>query len=136
MRSRKYRVITGLERLNNRMTRFALQRGIAPRAFALLETTGRTSGLPRHTPVGNGLAGDTFWLIAAHGTQADYVRNLQANPTVRMKIGRQWRSGTAVLLPDDDPAARSRTLPYQWDAAIGRLMASGPLTIRIDLDRL
>src|SRR3954464_7120908 len=124
MRSRKYRVITRLERLNNRMTRFALHRGIAPKAFVLLETTGRSSGRPRHTPVGNGLAGDTFWLIAAHGTQADYVRNLQANPTVRMKIGRQWRSGTAVLLPDDDPAARSRTLPYPWDAAIGRLMAS------------
>ncbi len=37
-------------------------------------------------------------------------------------------------LPDDDPIARSRTLPYRWDAAIGRLMASTPLTIRIDLD--
>jgi hypothetical protein len=39
-----------------------------------------------------------------------------------------------VPLPEDDPAARSRTLRYQWDAAIGRLMASSPLTIRIDLD--
>ncbi|HEV7710157.1 MAG TPA: nitroreductase/quinone reductase family protein [Asanoa sp.] len=136
MRSRKYRVITRLERLNNRMTQFALHRGIAPRVFALLETTGRTSGLPRYTPVGNGLAGDTFWLIAAHGNQADYVRNLQANPNVRVKIGRQWRRGTAVPLPDDDPVARSRMLPYQWDAAIGRFMASGPLTIRIDLDRI
>jgi hypothetical protein len=29
---------------------------------------------------------------------------------------------------------RSRTLPYQWDAAIGRMMASAPMTIRIDLD--
>jgi hypothetical protein len=25
-------------------------------------------------------------------------------------------------------------LPFQWDAAIGRLMASDPLVIRIDLD--
>jgi deazaflavin-dependent oxidoreductase (nitroreductase family) len=134
MRSRKYRLITGLERLNNRLTRFALHRGIAPGAFALLETTGRVSGLPRHTPVGNGLAGDTFWLIAAHGSQADYVRNLQANPAVRVKVRRRWRSGTAVSLPGDDPVARSRTLPYQWDAALGRLMGSAPLTIRIDLD--
>jgi hypothetical protein len=38
------------------------------------------------------------------------------------------------VLPDDDAAARSRTLPYQWDAAIGRVMASAPLTVRIDLD--
>ncbi|MBX6355861.1 MAG: nitroreductase family deazaflavin-dependent oxidoreductase [Micromonosporaceae bacterium] len=114
--------------------RLALRKGFAPRAFALLETIGRRSGLPRHTPVGNGLMGDVFWLVAAHGMQADYVRNLRANPNVRVKVGKQWRTGRAVLLPDDDATARSRTLPYQWDAAIGRLMASEPLTIRIDLD--
>ena len=134
MRSRKYRLITKLERLNNRLTSFALRKGIAPRAFALLETTGRRSGLPRYTPIGNGLVGETFWLVAAHGNQADYVRNVRADPRVRLKIGRQWRTGTAVLLADDDPYARSQTLPHQWDAAIGRLMATSPLTIRIDLD--
>ena len=134
MRSRKYRLITTAERGSNRLIRLALRAGRAPSAFALLETTGRRSGVPRHTPVGNGLQGDTFWLVAAHGAQSDYVRNLQAEPRVRVKAGRQWRSGTAVVLPDDDPAARSRTLPHQWDAAIGRLMASTPLTIRVDLD--
>jgi deazaflavin-dependent oxidoreductase (nitroreductase family) len=134
MRSRKYRVVTTLERGSNRLIRHALGAGYAPRAFALLETTGRRTGLARQTPVGNGLSGDTFWLVAAHGTQADYVRNLQADPRVRVKAGGEWRSGTAVLLPDDDPAARSRTLPYQWDAAIGRMTASAPLTVRIDLD--
>ncbi len=86
--------------------------------------------------MGNGLDGDAFWLVAAHGTQADYVRNLQAEPRVRIKVGGSWRSGTAVVLPGDDPAARSRTLPYQWDAALGRMMASDPLTVRIDLDPL
>ncbi|HTQ92448.1 MAG TPA: nitroreductase/quinone reductase family protein [Streptosporangiaceae bacterium] len=135
MRSRKYRVITTLERASNRLIRLALRAGVAPRAFALLETTGRRTGRARQTPVGNGLNGDTFWLVAAHGTQADYVRNLQAEPTVRVKAGGTWRSGTAVVLPGDDPAARSRSLPYQWDAAIGRMMASAPLTIRIDLGR-
>jgi deazaflavin-dependent oxidoreductase (nitroreductase family) len=135
MRSRKYRVVTTLERASNRLIRAALRAGAAPRAFALLETTGRRTGA-RHTPVGNGLDGDTFWLVAAHGTQAGYVRNLQAEPRVRVKAGGIWRAGTAVVLPGDDPAARSRTLPHQWDAAIGRMMATAPLTIRIDLDPL
>jgi deazaflavin-dependent oxidoreductase (nitroreductase family) len=134
MRSRKYHVVTTLERGSNRLIRFALRAGIAPRAFALLETTGRSTGAARQTPVGNGLDGDTFWLVATHGTQADYVRNLQAEPRVRVKVGGTWRTGTATLLPGDDPAARSRTLPYQWDATIGRAMASAPLTVRIDLD--
>jgi deazaflavin-dependent oxidoreductase (nitroreductase family) len=134
VRSRKYRMVITIERPSNRVWRFLLLHGVAPRTFALLETTGRRTGVRRYTPVGNGLADDTFWLVAAHGTQADYVRNLQANQQVRVKIGHRWRSGTAVLLPGDDPAARSRTLPYRWDAAIGRAMASAPLTIRIDLD--
>jgi deazaflavin-dependent oxidoreductase (nitroreductase family) len=133
-RSRKYRLITALERPNNQLTRWALRRGLAPKAFALLETTGRHTGRPRHTPVGNGLDGNIFWLVAAHGDQADYVRSLVAHPDVRVKVAGRWRTGRAVLMPEDDVAARSRTLPYRWDAAIGRLMATRPVTIRIDLD--
>jgi len=82
-----------------------------------------------------GLAGVTSAVVvAAHGTQSDYVRNLQAEPRVRVKARGSWRSGTAVVLTADDTVARSRTLPYQWDAALGRAMGSAPLTIRIDLD--
>lgn len=61
------------------------------------------------------------------------MRNLLADPVVRVKVGGRWRAGRAVVLPGDDVAARSRSLPYRWDAAIGRLMATRPLTIRIDL---
>lgn len=134
MRTRKYRIVTRLESVNNRLTRWMLRKSRAPKAYALLETTGRRTGQPRHTPVGDGLDGDTFWLIAVHGTQADYVRNIQADPHVRVKVRKQWRTGTAVLLPDDDPAKRSRTLPHQWDKRFGRLIATTPLTIRIDLN--
>jgi hypothetical protein len=44
MRTRKYQIITILERVNNRLTRFALRQGLEPPAFALLEMTGRRSG--------------------------------------------------------------------------------------------
>jgi hypothetical protein len=59
-RTIKYKVITKVEWVNNQLTRFALRHGFAPRAYALLETVGRRSGRPRHTPVGNGLAANTF----------------------------------------------------------------------------
>jgi deazaflavin-dependent oxidoreductase (nitroreductase family) len=135
MRSRKYRVVTTLERVNNRLTRAALRRGFGPRWYALLETTGRRSGRPRHTPVGAGMrrGDDVFWLIAAHGDQADYVRNIEASPRVRVKWRNRWYAGVATILRDDDTDARSRTLPVKWDAAFGRLIATTPLTIRIDL---
>jgi deazaflavin-dependent oxidoreductase (nitroreductase family) len=132
MRSRKYRVVTGLERANNRLIRAALRAGFAPRTFALLETTGRRTGLARHTPVGNGLDGDTSWLVAV-GREPTTSATCRAEPRVLVKADGLWRAWTAVVLPGDDPAARSRTLPHQWDAAIGRMMASAPLTIRIVL---
>ena len=133
MRSRRYRVTVAAERLSNLTIRFLLRRGIAPPVWALLETTGRRSGLPRQTPVGNGLIDGVFWLVAAHGRQADYVRNLERTPAVRVKIGRRWHAGVATVLDDDDTDARSRSLPHQVDAAIGRMMATQPLTVRIDL---
>ena len=99
----------------------------------MLETTGRSSGLPRQTPVGNGLIDGVFWIVASHGRQADYVRNIEQNPAVRVKIGRRWHNGVATVLDDDDTDARSRSLPHRMDAAIGRMMATQPLTVRIDL---
>lgn len=134
MKRRTYERLGPLVKLNDRLVKFSLHRGLGPRANALLETTGRRSGLKRETPVGNGLEGDTFWLVAAHGVKADYVRNIAADPRVRVKVAKTWRTGTAVMLPEDDAWARTRTMPYQWDAALNRFIADEPLTIRIDLD--
>ena len=105
-----------------------------PGVPALLETTGRKSGKPRHTPVGNGLSGDTFWLIAEHGRHSDYVRNIVADARVRVKVDGTWRAGTALLMPEDDPRARQGTLD-PLNAAIVRLVGTELLTVRIDLDR-
>jgi RNA polymerase sigma-70 factor (ECF subfamily) len=128
----------------NPQMRLGLALGLAPRAFALLETTGRRSGRPRRTPVGNGLLGSTFWLVSEHGRGAGYVRNIEANPRVRVKIGRRWRAGTAHVLPDDDAFARLDTVASalgamrRMDAAIFRAfvrwLGTQPVTVRIDLD--
>src|SRR4029453_18902722 len=113
MRSRKYRLTVAAEKLSNLTIRFLLRRGIAPKVWALLETTGRRSGLPRQTPGGNGLADGVFWIVASHGRQADYVRNIERNPAVRVKIGRRWHTGVATVLDGDDAGARSRMLPHR-----------------------
>ena len=135
MRELKRKLSTALARhVVNPMMRAALDRGIAPRGYALLETTGRKTGLPRRTPVGNGTDGDTFWIVAEHGRSAAYVRNIEADPRVRIKVGRSWRSGTASLLPDDDPRKRQRILGRRFNAAVVRLMGTDLLTVRIDLD--
>jgi deazaflavin-dependent oxidoreductase (nitroreductase family) len=118
----------------NPLSRALIVSGLLP-THVLLETSGRRSGQPRSTPVGNGLSGDTLWVVAEHGRRADYVRNIEANPRVRVKAGRgPWRSGTAHLLPDDDPVARLRRIGRPVNAAMVRRLGTELLTVRVDLD--
>ncbi|WP_040778047.1 nitroreductase/quinone reductase family protein [Nocardia pneumoniae] len=98
----------------------------------LLETIGRRSGQPRTTPVGGKRIGDQFWMVSNHGDRSDYVRNLMANPAVRVRIDGRWHNGTAHPLPDDDPIARLATLP-RMNSAVVRALGTNLLTIRIDL---
>ena len=126
--------------LFNPPNRLLLRLGLAPKAFALIETTGRRTGEPRLTPVGNGLDGSVFWIVAEHGDRCDYVKNLIADPKVRVKVGRQWYGGTASVVADDrDPLSRRRTLDRKnglvgrADGVIFRASASEPRTIRVDL---
>jgi deazaflavin-dependent oxidoreductase (nitroreductase family) len=121
-------------RLLNPVMRRALEAGIVPRGWALLETTGRRSGRPRRVPVGDGLRDGRFWIVAEHGRHADYVRNIERDPRVRVKVGRRWHAGTAHVLADDDPRARLRWLHRPLNDTGLRAMASELLVVRIDLD--
>jgi deazaflavin-dependent oxidoreductase (nitroreductase family) len=114
----------------------ALAVGFLPPTHALLETTGRKTGKPWRNPVGNGLSPDgrTFWIVAEHGHEAGYVRNIAADPHVRIKVGKRWRSGTAEVLEDDDPLSRLRQIGRPINGAMVRAMGTELLTIRVDLD--
>jgi deazaflavin-dependent oxidoreductase (nitroreductase family) len=131
---RKRRLVTWAQvRLLNPPMRALAARGLVP-GVALLETTGRRSGQARRTPVTNGLerGTDTFWLVAEHGRKAAYVRNIEADPYVRVRVRGRWRAGTAHVLPDDDTRARQRTLPRLHSATV-RAMGTELVTVRIDL---
>jgi deazaflavin-dependent oxidoreductase (nitroreductase family) len=122
----KYRVVTAFQRrFNPLLRRLPLQ--------TVLETTGRTSGLPRRTPLGGRRVGDSFWLVSEFGERSQYVRNIKADPRVRVRINGRWHTGTAHLLPDDDPIARLRTLP-RFNSTAVRAIGAGLLTVRVDLD--
>jgi deazaflavin-dependent oxidoreductase (nitroreductase family) len=120
-------------RLVNPVVRPLLQRGLFGRTHALLETTGRKSGLQRRVPLGNGMRGDAFWIVTEHGYGADYVKNIQKDPRVRVKVGRRWREGTAEILPDDDPYERMRWLGRPVNDTALRLVGTQHITIRVDL---
>lgn len=100
----------------------------------LLETTGRKSGEPRRTPLGGQLVDDQFWFVSEFGEQSQYVRNIKADPRVRVRLRGRWRSGTAHLEPNDDPHARLRELP-QLNSFGVRTFGTNLLTIRVDFDK-
>ncbi len=126
----------------NPLMRLLLAIGINPFGLAILETRGRTSGKPRRVPVGNGRTGDAFWIIAEHGLRAGYVRNIQHDPRVRVRLRTglryRWVSGLATILPDDDPLARQRRIirwhPLRAFNAINvRVLGADLLTVHVRL---
>jgi deazaflavin-dependent oxidoreductase (nitroreductase family) len=140
----KHRVVHTLQKyILNPPIRIALAIGLPLPGYALLETKGRTTGKPRRTPVGYGLIGKQFWLVAEHGTKAGYVRNIKHDPHVRVKVRAglryRWHTGIAHVLSGDDPRERQRWLAIQLPGSAGnartvRLFGTELLTIRIDLD--
>jgi deazaflavin-dependent oxidoreductase (nitroreductase family) len=121
-------------RLLNPLVNAAARAGLPTPTVVILETTGRRSGRPRRVPVGKALDGDTLWIVTEHGLRAAYVRNIQADPRVRVRTGRRWRSGTAHVLADDDWRDRQRRMPNRLNSAVVRAMGTEHVTVRVDLD--
>ena len=125
------------------LVKLAFRLGLPDPGDALLETMQRDTGAAHVTPVCDCLEGNTFWIVSQRGRNAEWMRNIEANPRVRIKTqtgsrGR-WRAGTAHVLDDDDAQERLRTLSAGnfWRRLCLRaseLSTTDPLTVRIDLD--
>ncbi|GGV80894.1 nitroreductase [Streptomyces gelaticus] len=122
----RFRAVTSLQRnVVNPLARRS-------RSQTLLETTGRTSGLPRRTPVGGRRTGQEFWLVSEFGEKSQYIRNIRADPRVRVRVAGRWYDGIAHPLPEDNARARLRTLP-RYNSAVVRAVGTNLLTVRVDL---
>ena len=123
----KFRAVTTLQRwvANPLSRRLPFQ--------TLLETTGRKSGQPRRTPLGGSRVGNEFWIVSEYGEKSQYVRNIQANPRVRVRIKGRWHTGTAHLLHEDDARLPPASLPRMNSAAV-RAVGTNLLTVRVDLE--
>jgi deazaflavin-dependent oxidoreductase (nitroreductase family) len=138
----KHRIVHLLQKyVLNPPIRLLFALGIVPPGYALLETIGRKSGKPRRTPVGDARMGGQLWIVAEHGRRAGYVRNIEANPRVRVKVRdgfrAHWYSGTAHILAEDNPRERQHWLAQHVrgagrNAAAVRFFGTELLTVRID----
>lgn len=77
--------------------------GLGPvigRFILLLTTTGRKSGLLRVTPLQYEKIGADYYVGAARGLKADWVRNLQSDPHAEVRVGARRLQATAEVVTD------------------------------------
>jgi deazaflavin-dependent oxidoreductase (nitroreductase family) len=96
--------------------RIAYALGFGPllgRFLLLLTTHGRKSGLPRVTPLTYEKRGEVFIVASARGASSDWLRNIQANPTVTVRVGNRRFEGIAQ--PSTDPEEIADYIQHQFD---------------------
>jgi deazaflavin-dependent oxidoreductase (nitroreductase family) len=82
--------------------------GLGPaygRLVLLLTTIGRKSGLPRVTPLQYEEVDGVFYVASARGQQADWFRNIVANPQVEVRVKARHFHGVAEPITDPIPMA-------------------------------
>jgi deazaflavin-dependent oxidoreductase (nitroreductase family) len=107
--------------------------------FCYVTTTGRRTGEPHTIEIWFGTQDEArIYLLSGGGDRSDWVRNLRADPSVRVRIGEREWLGRARLVEDDEEEAAARRLlaaKYQgWRQ--GRPMSSWARTslpVAIDL---
>jgi len=71
----------------------------------LLTTTGRRSGQPHVTPLQYELVDGAFYVAAARGRQADWFRNVEANPRVTVMVNDRRFAAAAEAVIDPERIA-------------------------------
>ena len=91
------------------------------------------TGKPRATPLARGpVDRDVGWLISVHGRHAAWVRNLEAQPEVRIKLSGRWHHARATVHEYDKAIARRFNL---YARSGPRTLGIEPALVRIELCR-
>jgi deazaflavin-dependent oxidoreductase (nitroreductase family) len=132
-RERRRRTLLLQKYVVNPPTKLGVYLGVV-RGHALVETTGRKTGKRRWTVVGVHEDGDRLWVVAEQGRHAGYVRNIEADPVVRVRLRGRWVPARGHLVDDDNPVERLQTFRRERHARLVRTLGTELLTLRFDLD--
>ena len=89
-----------MKTLSRRMVRSYNGKNRMSRMVLLLTTTGRKSGLSRTTPLQYEEIDGVYYVASARGPVADWFRNLQADPKVRVRVGERQVDALAEAITD------------------------------------
>jgi len=131
--ARKRRRVLALQRwILNPPMKVLVWLGVVP-GHIVVETLGCRTGKRRRTVVGAHGDHNTVWVIAEQGRCAAWVRNLEAEPAVRVRRHARWRAARAAILDDDDPSARLATWHRSGHARLVERFGTQLTTIRLDV---
>jgi deazaflavin-dependent oxidoreductase (nitroreductase family) len=103
----------------NPVIRALVRAGISLRGARELHVQGRSTGEWHKIPVNLLTHDGTTYLVAPRGT-TQWVRNLRASGTGRLRIGRRVDVFNAVELADDDKPALLRAYLKLWAFEVGK----------------
>jgi deazaflavin-dependent oxidoreductase (nitroreductase family) len=110
------------------------------RIILLLTTTGRKTGRPRVTPLQYEEVDGALYVAAARGPQADWVRNLLADPHIRVQLKERCFTGLAEPVSEPKRIADFLELRLQRHprmvGAMMRMHALPPRPSRQQLEEL
>jgi deazaflavin-dependent oxidoreductase (nitroreductase family) len=90
---------------------------LAAEAYCYLTTTGRVTGRPHTIEIWFArpdTGGRTIYLLAGGRDRSDWVRNLQRQPAVTVRIAdRTFEAGARILDGDGDEPREARRLLYE-----------------------
>jgi deazaflavin-dependent oxidoreductase (nitroreductase family) len=103
----------------NRLVAALTRAGVSVMGSRVLETKGRTSGLPRRTPVNLLVLDGRRYLVAPRG-EAQWVRNVRADGGhLALLIGRRREELLGAEVPVDQREAVLRAYLKRWKAEVG-----------------
>ena len=112
---------------------FRVAAGVLP-GLVVFESVGRRTGLPHRVPLGGRVENGSVWVVVGHASKNATLRNITADPNVRVRVGGRWRHGLAAVVENDD--ARRRAIRVNALNGLFQAMStSDQVSVRIDLLR-
>ena len=97
-------------------------RALAEEDFCYLTTTGRVTGRPHEIEIWFAIEDRTLYMLSGGREHSDWVKNLQRNPRVTVRMGDQRFEGQARVVeePEEEELAR-RLLVEKYESVPGSL---------------
>lgn len=86
---------------------------LANESFCYLTTIGRVTGEPHEIEIWFAARDATIYMLSGGRKRADWVKNMQITPEVKVRLGREHYGGQARIVTDPEEEAWARTALFE-----------------------